>query len=269
MTPQTLRREHPDLFLLDPSDVEGAGAYLARHGLLGPEEVVTQLERAGEGNMNCTLRAFTPSRTLIVKQSRPWVEKYPQFEAPWDRAVVEAEFYRIVSDHPRVAAFLPNLHFADPESRVLVIEDLGEGGDYTGIYLHGEILTADTLLRLAEFLSGLHGAYPPGTAHPPLPNSEMRALNHAHVFDIPLRRDNGLNLDALAPGLRSAADPLLAPSKFHDEVTRLGREIYLADGPTLVHGDFFPGSILRTASGPRVIDPEFCHFGRAELDVGV
>ncbi len=268
MTLQALRLEHPHLFILDPADAAGVGVYLHRHGLLGRGETVTRLERAGEGNMNCTLRAYTASRTLIVKQSRPWVEKYPQFAAPWDRAIVEAEFYRIIAHHPHVAAFLPTLLFSDPDSRVLVIEDLGDGGDYTRIY-RGEVLDSHTVLPLADFLSGLHGAFPPGGRHPPLPNSEMRTLNHAHVFAIPLQPDNGLDLDTLAPGLRAAAAPLLAPSKFHDEVVRLGREVYLADGPTLVHGDFFPGSLVRTGTGPRVIDPEFCHFGRAELDVGV
>ena len=35
--------------------------------------------RAGDGNMNCTVRVTTGTGTLIVKQSRPWVEKYPRF----------------------------------------------------------------------------------------------------------------------------------------------------------------------------------------------
>jgi 5-methylthioribose kinase len=44
---------------------------------------------------------------------------------------------------------------------------------------------------------------------------------------------------------------------------------YLEDGDTLIHGDFFPGSYLRTAHGLRVIDPEFCCFGRAEVELGI
>ena len=56
---------------------------------------------------------------------------------------------------------------------------------------------------------------------------------------------------------------------FVAEVARLGRDVYLADGPCLLHGDFFPGSLVRTPGGPRVIDPEFCFFGRPEIDVAV
>ena len=48
----------------------------------------------------------------------------------------------------------------------------------------------------------------------------------------------------------------------------LGR-YYLEDGDTLIHGDFFPGSYLRTPHGLRVIDPEFCCFGRAEVELGI
>jgi len=51
-------------------------------------------------------------------------------------------------------------------------------------------------------------------------------------------------------------------------VETLGR-VYLRDGGTLLHGDFFPGSWLRTAEGPRIIDPEFCFLGAPEFDVGV
>ncbi len=46
-------------------------------------------------------------------------------------------------------------------------------------------------------------------------------------------------------------------------------EIYLGSGPVLIHGDFYPGSWLRSADGLKVIDPEFSYFGQAEFDVGV
>jgi 5-methylthioribose kinase len=48
----------------------------------------------------------------------------------------------------------------------------------------------------------------------------------------------------------------------------LGRG-YRADGAALVHGDFFPGSWLRSERGITLIDPEFCFLGSAEYDLGV
>ena len=43
----------------------------------------------GEGNMNYTLRVRTNGRSIILKQARPWVEKYPVIDAPDERAVVK------------------------------------------------------------------------------------------------------------------------------------------------------------------------------------
>jgi 5-methylthioribose kinase len=268
MTPQAFRAANPHLFFLDPADLSGANAYLTRRQLLHDGESIVRLEPAGDGNMNCTLRAFTQTRTLIIKQARPWVEKYPQFAAPWDRVLREADFYRLAATRPDVNRFLPKLLAADAESRVLVLEDLGQAGDYTGIY-RGETLSGETVLHLADFLSSLHGAFD-GDPHPPqVRNQEMRQLNHAHIFAIPLQEDNRLDLDTIQPGLQAAANRLKASTTYRNEVARLGSEVYLADGPTLIHGDFFPGSLIRTAQGPRVIDPEFCYSGRPEYDVGV
>jgi 5-methylthioribose kinase len=50
-------------------------------------------------------------------------------------------------------------------------------------------------------------------------------------------------------------------------VTELGAD-YLADGDSLLHGDFFPGSWLGTPSGVKIIDPEFCLLGPRAFDVG-
>jgi 5-methylthioribose kinase len=36
-----------------------------------------------------------------------------------------------------------------------------------------------------------------------------------------------------------------------------------------VHGDYFPGSWVRTDTGVAVIDPEFCFLGCGEFDFGV
>ena len=80
-----LRLAHRGLFLLSPDDANGLERHLCEISVLGKDERLEKVGRAGPGNMNCTVRATTPLRSIIVKQSRPWVEKYPQFDAPWDR----------------------------------------------------------------------------------------------------------------------------------------------------------------------------------------
>lgn len=96
----------------------------------------------------------------------------------------------------------------------------------------------------------------------------MRALNHENQYDIPLRRSNGLHLDGITPGLAAIADGLKTDEEYCARVAQLGW-VYLGEGKTLLHGDFFPGSWLSTERGVAVIDPEFCFLGPAEYDLGV
>jgi 5-methylthioribose kinase len=225
--------------------------------------------KAGEGNMNCAVRVKTQDRSLIVKQSRPWVEKYPQFEAPWDRALVEAEFYRWVEKRPVLRACMPRLLAADSQARLLVLEDLGESADLTGVYQGAPMLEEAVLGELAKYLSELHTAFMGRPVCDLLRNRQMRKLNSQHIFFIPLMKGCGPDLDTIQPGLQALAQPLQADDALRDEVQWLGNEAYLRDGPCLLHGDFFPGSILQSGAGPKVIDPEFCFFGRPEFDSGV
>src|SRR5262249_20733804 len=93
-------------------------------------------------------------------------------------------------------------------------------------------------------------------------------LNHTHIFDILLRKKNGVALEKLELWLDRAADTLRADKEFVQTIVDLGTR-YLEDGPCLLHGDFFPGSWLRFGDSVRVIDPEFCYFGDPEFDLGV
>gem|GEM_PF-68576 len=263
-----LRERNPQVFLLDIVETAPLEEYLRQQGVLSDSDSVVSVTKAGEGNMNCVVRVRTERGSLVVKQARPWVEKYSQFEAPWDRACREAEFYTRVCCRPRLARLLPKLSRFDSSSRLLILEDLGEGGDYSSVY-GGDRFTVGEIQALADFLSELHASFQGADGDGTGSNREMRELNHAHCFRIPLEPNNGLDLDAITVGLAALADELRSDESYTAEVERLGREVYLADGQHLVHGDFFPGSVLRTPGGPRVIDPEFCHWGRPEYDVGV
>lgn len=217
--------------------------------------------------MNCTLRVTTNRQSLIVKQSRPWVEKYPTIAAPWDRILAEARFYMLVSPEQPVAERMPKLLHLDADSRVMVLEDLGVAADYTTLY-GNHVLSLDEAATLTTWLSKLHALKFKKSARQTLENRSMRELNRDHLFRIPLDTNNGLALDRITPGLREAADLLCSDAEFTRAVHELG-DRYLTDGAVLVHGDFFPGSWLAHATGPRVIDPEFAHFGQPEFDLGV
>jgi 5-methylthioribose kinase len=101
-----------------------------------------------------------------------------------------------------------------------------------------------------------------------LSNIKMRELNHEHMFIYPYLENNGLNLDDILPGLKAIGEPFKQDEHLKRKVEVLGKR-YLQDGTTLLHGDFFPGSWLKTDAGIKFIDPEFCFFGDVEFEIGV
>ena len=258
-------RAHPEFPWLDAGDPAGVQAFLAPRGWLEPDETIVACERAGEGNMNLTLRVRTDRRSVVLKQARPWVEKYDHIEAPWDRSLSERWFYERVAAIPAVAAHMPRLLASDPAARVLLLEDLTGAVDLTDLYA-GQHLAPEDAEQLGRVLRALHDA----TANdPPEPsfNRAMRALNHAHCFVIPLERGNGIALDGFEAGLGVVAARLAADAALRAVVDEMGQRQRWCGGP-LLHGDYFPGSWLRTAAGLRIIDPEFCFQSERELDVG-
>jgi 5-methylthioribose kinase len=264
---ERFERIHPGRYFLDADDRDGLQSWLSERRWIDTGEHVVDSERAGEGNMNLTLRVRTGVRTFIVKQARPWVEKYPTIDAPDERAVVEGSFYEAVASARDVAGLMPKLLAVDKNSRVLMLEDLGPAQDCTDLYSGGELAVSDCHALIA-YLGALHDRFRDPKLRPVFANRAMRALNYEHVFSLPLRSNNGLDLDKITPGLDHAASKLKNDTAYCRRATEIG-ELYLSDGVCLVHGDFFPGSWIRTPAGLRVIDPEFCFFGVPEFDFGV
>jgi len=247
--------------------------YLRRRGWLDTNEPILSVEKPGEGNMNYTLRVITPNRTLIVKQSRGYVEKYPTIVAPADRAVIEGRFYQKTRSIPTLAGQMPQLLGIDDENNVLVLEDLGAASDFTFLYQPGHQLSEADALALTGYLSDLHGQFMTQTPDWAFANRKMRGLNHEHIINYPFLEDNGFDLNNIQPGLQELAMPYKRNAALKKTVQQVG-EVYLADERadklgTLLHGDYYPGSWLQTASGTKIIDPEFCFYGPAEFDLGV
>lgn len=266
--------------ILDSQHPEAIQQYLSRRGWICEDEPVVAVEKPGEGNMNYTLRVRTGqsesgqgSRSLIVKQSRAYVEKYPSIAAPAERAVMEGQFYRKTQSIPALNAYQPNLLDLDYDHNMLVMEDLGEANDFTNLYQPDITLTDGELSALIHYASTLHNQFRQATPDPAFANAAMRALNHEHIFRYPYMLDNGFDLDTIQQGLQAAAMPYKQNEALKNTITQLGTgylgETHRGAEPTLLHGDYYPGSWLRTRAGVKVIDPEFCFFGPAEFDLGV
>ena len=255
--------------LLSVDDPSGVLDALIALKVCSADETITSISIAGEGNMNLALRVKTDQRSVIVKQSRPWVEKYPGIAAPEERILSEMDFYQHVSDCSDVRATMPSVLAADPSQRLLVLEDLGMASDYASLYSSDvDSAEVDEVFEHAiAWVGQLHRC--PIGRDDSVGCKPLRELNHQHIFSIPLLDPPAIDLDDVCKGLTAASRDLCADAKVQQALASLG-EIYLSDdGGVLLHGDYYPGSWLKTDSGFRVIDPEFCFAGPQEFDLGI
>ncbi len=252
------------------ADPKRVANFLRERDWIDADSHVTAVTRAGEGNMNLVLRVSLVGGTadsVILKQARPWVEKFPEIEAPVERMEVETAFYRLAAREPALVRRMPQLLAADPEQHAALFEDLGEARDYTACY-GSRVITRDEAAALLDWLGHLHALEVDAAQWPELANRSMRALNRIHIFDLPLDPDTGPDADEFCPGLGRIAQTLRADTALARRMQELAAE-YERDGSTLLQGDYYPGSWLETAQGPAIIDPEFGHLGAAEFDLGV
>ena len=189
-------------FRLDLEDLTGLQAYLVGRGFAQAGEAINA-ERAGEGNMNCVVRVRFPNRSLILKQARPWVEKYPSIAAPVERAASEARFYHFAAQSSSVAAMMPRLLDFDESSALLIMEDISPADTLLDCYQGTRSFHRPQLNELARYTSALHRLTIPPSERTAFRNGAMRKLNHEHIFDIPLRTDGALSemLERVTPGL--------------------------------------------------------------------
>ena len=261
---QRFQEAFPSAFFLE-KDITAVNNYLDNQGWLQQKESLISLEKPGEGNMNFVLRAITNQRSFILKQARPWVEKFPQIDAPVERVSVEAQFFQALQNVETINHFVPKCLGFDGDNFILVTEDLGKGKDYSFLYQKDTLLADSDIDGLMQYLSALHQVTIP-VDFPA--NLAMRQLNHEHIFNFPYLEENGFNLDEVQTGLQAAAMPYKTNAVLKAKIKTCGAT-YLAQGKHLLHGDFYPGSWLKVADGLKVIDPEFGFVGSAEFDLGV
>jgi len=238
--------------------------YLRKSRLLFPDEKILEYSKAGEGNMNVVVRLKTETRSMILKQSRPFVNKYPTIPAPLGRIFIEDDFYRIINQNEFLSTYSPKIIARDKKNHLVAMDDLGIGSDFMGLYQGGFSFSEEESSALAGYLSSLHQLTV--TNFPD--NMEMKKLNHEHIFIYPYMEFNGFDLDSLQPGLQAMSMKFKTDLKLKNAIKNLGKR-YLQNGQHLLHGDFYPGSWIRVDSGLKVIDPEFAFMGDAEFDLAV
>lgn len=226
-------------------------------------EQVLSLASAGEGNMNVVLRVRTNQRSIILKQSRPYVQKYQDIPAPIERIQTEREFYTAL-DGGSISWAFPKILNYKPEHFLLMMEDLGDVEDMTSIYASREV-SKENVRQLVDTLNGIHRSQVSSSY--PL-NMALRALNHQHIFVLPYAFDNGFDLDDIQAGLSGLSASFKEDEELKSKIKELG-SLYLSKGDTLLHGDYYPGSWMLKGNEVKVLDPEFSFVGPREFDLGV
>lgn len=241
-------------------------AYFRNAGWLKPTESIIGYEKAGEGNMNVVFRLITDQRSLILKQSRNYVHKYPQIAAPIERIFVEDAYYQLITDDKALADFSPKVLAIDKSNHLMLMEDLGRGSDYSYLYKKGKQINKTELLSFVKYLNALHAIEPKEF----IDNSAMKILNAEHIYTYPFMLDNGFNLDNIQENLQDLSMNFKSNEALKTEISAL-KDRYLSDGKFLLHGDFYFGSWLKIDRSKKikVIDPEFAFCGDREFDLGV
>ncbi|MCB9204152.1 MAG: phosphotransferase [Flavobacteriales bacterium] len=256
-------------FMLNEEDPKRVDAYLKSVAFYADGEKLERVSLAGDGNMNVVLRAETNTRSFIIKQSRPWVNKYPDVDAPADRIFQENLFYEIVRQNEELREYTPEVYLFDPANYILCMQDFGDASDFTDIYRKGHQLTKSEMADVSKTISALHFNLKDILEENRIENKALRTLNHQHIFVLPLDESNGFDLNLVMPGLHDKTANFRKDPDLKKMAKELG-ELYLnGKGSKLLHGDYYPGSWLRTAGGVKMIDPEFCFTGTAEFELGV
>lgn len=243
----------------------GVPEYLRGLGLAGPDEEV-RVEPAGDGNINWVRRATAsgpPPRSWILKQARPALERFPQYQAPTERIVCEARYLERagVWDAEGVC---PRVHRFDEPNRVLVLEDLGRAERLDHALARGAD-AAPALASLARFLGRVHReTHGDAGLRAAFANESMRRLHGDHIFALPFHPNDF----ALPPRTAERAAALRADAALCAAAERAYAR-YLAPEGALVHGDVQAGNILLGQGGVKLLDAEIAHVGDPAFDIGM
>jgi len=206
-------------------------------------------------------RVRAAGRSWVVKQARPALERFPQYQAPTERIVCEARWLETVRplDRERVC---PAVVAFDEAARVLVLEDLGAAPRLDAWLAQGRD-AREPAVRLARFLGAVHAATGDPALAARFANAAMQRLHGDHVFDLPFRENDF----PLPPAVRARAEALWRDGAVAAIAAAAYRR-YLEPRGVLVHGDVQAGNVLLAPRGAVLLDAEIAHVGDPAFDLG-
>ncbi|MGJ3243590.1 MAG: phosphotransferase family protein [Opitutales bacterium] len=228
------------------------------HRALPGENWPGPVETLAGGSLNQVCRVHGESRSIVFKYAPPHIASQPDHALDPSRLAFEARALCLFRDDPDLgrltgAVSPPDPLHHDPDRNILLIEDLGDGPTLA------EALAAGTAggtagEALGRFIGGLH-------------RTSAGRTDLAHRFNNRPIQQTRLDLQyaAVAHYAARAGAPTGDLDRIERRARALGNDL-LRPGGCLVMGDLWPPSVLPRSTGLRLIDWEFCHFGRPLQD---
>ena len=255
-------------------EVDTVAAYIAAHPVLSSlvDPHTVDAVEIGDGNLNLVFVCTDASgRSLVLKQSLPYVRVAPDWELTADRST--HEWIGLREAFAASPATAPEPYSYDEPRHIVAMEDLSGMHVWRTALDRGDIAegadeqVARHVARLG-FATSAHGRIPQemrrGVAA--ATNPELCDITEELVFIEPLVEHEH---NEFADELAADVDRIRSNRALVDAVLGLKQQ-FLSETEVLLHGDLHTGSIMvGDDGGVKVFDTEFGAYGPVGFDLGM
>ena len=262
---------------MEPLDLESVVTFMQEdpigRGIFSPSHQL-QAEVLGDQTINLVFRVWSeqdPGRSVVLKQALPYVRRIGKgWPLTPERLNIEAAAMQL--HHICSPERVPELYRHDPQSFVMIVEDLRPRRSVRDVLNEGE-----TLPVLGKQMGRYIGQVMVRTSDYGQPTVEKRKkratfsnpylarLTEDLILINPFR-DNGWGNREEVRDRKEVQTLRSDPQVLHRLATLRYR--YRNNAQALLHGDLHIGSILADQSSAKVIDLEFATYGPIGFDLG-
>jgi 5-methylthioribose kinase len=223
------------------------------------------------GNLNYAFCVRDESgKAVFVKQAPEFIKVFgPEAKLHKERLKLEVDVYAEwtkVLGKETAARFLPEIYHCDLESMAVIMQFLENYQLLDGLLYKGSV-AVESSKQLGEFMAMTHAkthsskvdADRASTLAQQFENRKLRDIQLAYVFT------KAFEESERAAWLRDDVSFMAELEEIRGTYNGKNK-----DDLVLLHGDLHPGSVMvdMGAKTAKVIDPEFCIYGPAGLDLG-
>ncbi|PHM38321.1 S-methyl-5-thioribose kinase [Xenorhabdus innexi] len=259
-----------------PQSCESLPHYLAKNLpptiSLGGLPETWQIQEVGDGNLNLVFIVAGTEKTIVVKQSLPYVRAAGE---SWQLSLVRTyfEYHALLEERKFACQYVPDIYFYDEEMSLFAMEYLDKH-----IILRNNLISGKKFLHLAEDI----GIFLADT----LFHTSDIGMDSKEKKELVSRFSNNHELCKITedliftePYFNSERNSWTSPQLDHDihavwqdqamiQTAMQYKFKFMSESQALLHGDLHSGSIMVTPDSTKVIDPEFSFMGPMAFDIG-